>query len=112
MDETAANRATSISGLDDAVVCPECHELWLEQFAPEFCHRCGTRVAAVAGEGFGRLRIEITKRAGLGHQIVTCHNCGLRYPGLPKPQPCFRCRTLLQPAKKPSLLRRILRRFC
>jgi len=111
MNETATNRVTSISGMDDAVVCPECHELWLERFAPEFCHRCGTRVATVAGEGFKR-HLEIAKLAGLTDRIVTCPKCGLRYPQLSKPRKCFRCKTLLQPAKKPSLLRRILRRFC
>jgi len=110
MSEKTGNSVLSASGMDDAVVCPECHELWLERFVPEICHRCGTRVAAVAGEGF-KQHLEIAKLAGLTDRIVTCPNCGLRYPHLSKPRACFRCRAHLEPAKKRSLLRRMLRRF-
>lgn len=92
------------------VRCPECDASWPERSVPELCHQCGTRVAAVAGEGMERM-VEISELAGLGDRIVTCHNCGTRCPGLPKPQPCFRCKTHLEPAKRPGLLRRLLRRL-
>ena len=45
----------SDDGLFGTVICKECHTIWVKEFVPEFCTKCGVRVAAVRGEGEERM---------------------------------------------------------
>jgi DNA-directed RNA polymerase subunit RPC12/RpoP len=70
------------------IACPECHAIWPNEFVPEYCTRCGTRVAATRGKGREDLvRLEELTKS----KIIVCKRCGERYPDVPGLVSCFRC---------------------
>lgn len=105
---------TDLSGVYDAlgmVRCPECKTFWLMKFVPEYCTKCGTRVARAAGPGEEPL-VQLTERMGKSKRITICPNCGERYPW--KADVCYRCWSPIEHvgtlARFSRFLKRITRR--
>lgn len=71
------------------ICCPECHMIWPEEFVPEYCTKCGIRVAEKSGECYEPL-ITLMERARVC-KIISCPQCGVRYPRQSCPNQCFRC---------------------
>ena len=80
----------SDEGIFGTVSCKECHTIWAEEFVPEFCTRCGTRVSMIRSEGFEGL-VNVIERANIPLKIFACPYCGERYLKKVYPEKCFRC---------------------
>jgi hypothetical protein len=88
--------------------CPKCRLFWLDEYVPEFCPECGSRVSDQAGEGM-KGTVELIEKAKLPINILKCPNCKLRYPQVTdkKLRICFRCQI---PLVNASPLKNILRK--
>jgi len=98
------------------ITCPKCGLDWTKHFVPEFCPDCGTRVAAVAGDGIEQT-IQWMEFIGNPWKLAACSHCGLRlreedWPQMPCCPRCYRS-VATRPVRRGILagLRRLLRKF-
>jgi uncharacterized paraquat-inducible protein A len=90
------------------IMCPECHDVWSEEFVPESCPKCGIRLAYRRGEGCERF-VRMIEKAALGMKILVCDHCGERYLDTPNLVACLRCHHDLRPRSPIGRLRRAVR---
>ncbi len=100
----------SDDGLFGTVICKECHTIWVKEFVPEFCTKCGVRVAAVRGEGEERM-ISLVERVYPPAKIVACPQCGERYFKKACPEKCLRCWGDLRSIRRANWLIHLFRRL-
>ena len=90
--------------------CPQCGLGWIEEYVPEFCPECGSRVSYKAGTGMEDM-VDLIKKAKLPINILQCPNCKLLYPQVrdKKSRICFRCQfPLVNSMPLRNVLRKVL----
>jgi anaerobic ribonucleoside-triphosphate reductase len=108
--ETLAEKLARIDEYFGTITCLECHMVWAEQFVPEFCTRCGTRVSSVRGEGID-WSVRLVEKGLVPGKIIVCNRCGERYPDFAKARRCLRCGNDLPPAPRPRWYCRLVERL-
>jgi rubrerythrin len=91
--------------------CPNCHMIWLDHYAPEFCPECGAFVTDKPGRGHADI-VSVIQERELNFPCSQCTKCGLKCLGTPEDwgqSGCPSChnKLVLITNYKPSLLERL-----